>query len=209
MVQCPDDVQFHCQRLGRLLSSRLPRCAPSALCLHRLAHKHLSRVCRSSPPTAYSLSGIRGTWSWLSLASASTNICRAGAESAIPLGGSLCFLCSSRRLHPRSGPLASRRRCWCPSLRIYWTTLVLEILARHYLLKMQGPRTVVERAQEFHEDANEAFKETRAKLCWPRGNAHVERGKDRSRVAASRRRAFHNSEEGDTGRRGGIGAVAV
>ena len=154
--------------------------------------------------------GLGGALPGLSLASVSTMFCRAGAASAMPRGRAVpSVLVSSAASALR--PVAPLRRCWCPSLRIYWTTLVLEILARHYLLKMQGPRTrtVVERAQEFHEDANEAFKETRAKLCWPRGNAHVERGKDRSRVAASRRRAFYNSEEGDTGRRGGIGAVAV
>ena len=50
---------------------------------------------------------------------------------------------------------------------------------------MRGPRKIVERAQDVHEDAGEALNETRAKPCWPRGNVHVERRRDRSQVAAS------------------------
>ena len=40
VVLCPGYMYFWCRRLGRLRSPRLSHCAPSALCLHRMAHQH-------------------------------------------------------------------------------------------------------------------------------------------------------------------------
>ena len=50
VVHCLGDVQFRRLRHGRLLSSRLSRCAPSALWPHHLAHQHVGRVCCSPRP---------------------------------------------------------------------------------------------------------------------------------------------------------------
>ena len=53
---------------------------------------------------------------------------------------------------------------------------------------MWRPRTIVERAQDVHEDGSEALSEARAASCGARFDAHLERIRYRSQVAVFRTR---------------------